>query len=111
MKHYEIVLVDFPYIDKPWESKKRPCVLLSEPRGEYNLVVVAFITGKEGVSKLKNDDVVIAPDSMNGLVKDSVIQVHKLASVMESDIVGSIGLLNEKDTTIIKTVLKNMFDL
>jgi mRNA-degrading endonuclease toxin of MazEF toxin-antitoxin module len=97
MEEYEIVIVEFPYIDKPWESKKRPCVLLTQPNGEYDIVIIAYITSQDFVSsKLETHDIKIKPDNYNNLTKDSVIQLYKLTSIMEKDIVSSVGVFGTK---------------
>jgi mRNA-degrading endonuclease toxin of MazEF toxin-antitoxin module len=111
MKRYEIVLIDFPFVDKPWESKKRPCVLLSHPKGEHGIVVIEYITSKEVISKISDDDILIKPDTQNNLTKDSVVQVYKLASVMENVIIASVGTLSEKDSQKIEKSLSGLFEL
>jgi mRNA-degrading endonuclease toxin of MazEF toxin-antitoxin module len=111
MKRYEIVLIDFPFVDKPWVSKKLPCVLLSHPKGEHGIVVIAYITSKEVISKISDDDILIKPDTQNNLTKDSVVQVYKLASVMENVIIASVGTLSEKDSEKVKKNLQKLFKL
>jgi mRNA-degrading endonuclease toxin of MazEF toxin-antitoxin module len=111
MKQYQIVIVDFPYIDNPTESKKRPCVLLSKPKGKYSIVIVGFITSRENIIKLDKNDVIIQPNTINSLNKVCVAQVYKLTSIMEQDIVGTIGMLNTSESSSIQHNLRKVFEL
>jgi mRNA interferase MazF len=111
IQNYNIVVVDFPFVDKPWESKKRPCVLLSEPQGVHDLVIIGFMTSSEEILKPGKNDVLIMPSSSNNLTKPSIIQTYKLATIMEQDILGSIGELDTEDSQKVQKSLVRVLGL
>jgi mRNA-degrading endonuclease toxin of MazEF toxin-antitoxin module len=108
---YEIVIVDFPYIDNPDRGKKRPCVLLTKPAGKYDIVIVAFITTNSAKSSRSMYDIVIKPDTKNNLEGESVLQLYKIASIAEASICGSIGYISSQASEAIGKKLTALFQL
>jgi len=110
---YEIVLVNFPYVDNPNKSKLRPCVKLTKKFGENDLVIIAFITSKTSRKSYVEDglEVFIEPNSSNNLIASSVVVPYKLTSIMNRDIIAKVGELNIESRKKLRTVLKKIFVL
>ena len=95
MKNYfrgDIVVIEFPFSNLS-ESKKRPVLVLKNPKGE-DLIVVQ-ITGS---SYEKNSEILLKTGDFKqgSLNRDSYIRIDKIASVEKSLIKYQIGSLNQK---------------
>jgi len=93
----KLVRIKYPFIEQPNVFKERPAILLTKPFGQYNLVVVAFITSQ--LTEILPTDVWIKRTHLEfaktGLAKDSLIKIHKLSSIEPKHILGIIGELPE----------------
>ena len=98
----DIVLVSFPFTDLS-DNKIRPSLVLIE--AEYD-ITVSFITTQTGW----NDEVsvMITATSENGLKKDSLIRLNKLATIDKELVKGKIGALNKQEITIVNQKLKDI---
>lgn len=105
MAKADIILIPFPFSDLS-DTKIRPCLVLLE--SEYD-VTVSFITTQRGWHD--NNSVAIKPLSTNGLKKDSLIRLNKLATIDKELIMGEIGMLDEADKKIVNQKLKEIFQL
>jgi mRNA interferase MazF len=107
-----IVLVPFPFDDFS-ASKVRPALCLTSEIGEYNHVIIAFITSKIP-SDLVESDLVINKKSKNyigtGLTVDSVIRLHKIVTIPKSLIKRKLGVINESVKVEIKRKIEQLFD-
>lgn len=101
----EIVLIPFPFTNLT-DTKIRPCLVLIE--AEYD-VTVSFITTQTGW----NDEgsVPVKPSPENGLKKDSLIRLNKLATIDKELILGKIGELGIVDMDLVNLNLKKILDL
>lgn len=105
MKKGDIVLIPFPFTNLKG-TKKRPAVVLYA--GEMD-IIVSFIT-----SKLKwydKTDVLVEPDSKNGLKKPSIIRTEKLATLDTNLVIGKLGALNKNLIKELNLKLKEIFKL
>lgn len=98
----DIVLLDFPYTDNS-KSKRRPALVIKE--FEDSDIIVCRIT-----TKIYNSDydIKINKSSDNGLLTDSVIRVHKIATISKSLISQKIG---KTQKNIIKSIVQQIFHL
>lgn len=79
MFEYKIVLIPFPFDDLN-SIKVRPAICLTEPKGNYKHVVVAFITSKTPDDLSESDFLInkkAANFSRTGLSVTSIIRLHK----------------------------------
>jgi mRNA-degrading endonuclease toxin of MazEF toxin-antitoxin module len=110
-----IVRTDFPFMEDPLQKKVRPALCLNKPIGEYEIVLLAYITTKCFV--LGDFDVVIENDHREfentGLSQSSVIQLYKISaiSLQGSDIKGQIGVLPDNLEVKVKSKLRNLLGL
>lgn len=56
-------------------------------------------------------DVIIHNWRDSGLLKPSVVRVHRLSAILQRDLLEEIGYIDEKDKTAIKLALKELFML
>jgi mRNA interferase MazF len=105
MAKADIILIPFPFTDLS-NTKIRPCLVLLE--SEYD-VTVSFITTQTGWND--NNSVVIKPLSTNGLKKESLLRLNKMATIDKELIMGKIGMLNDAEKKIINQKLKEIFQL
>jgi mRNA interferase MazF len=102
MKKGEIVLIPFPFTDLTG-SKLRPALVLV---ADNNDVTVSFITTQ--IRWQESTDVVIKPSPNNGLKKESLLRLSKLATIDASLIIGILGTL---DANTIQTINQNLIKI
>lgn len=105
MAKADIILIPFPFTNLS-DTKIRPCLVLID--GEYD-VTVSFITTQTGWND--NASLHIKPTKSNGLKKESLIRLNKLATIDKELIIGKIGKLNAAETETINRKLKEVFQL
>lgn len=101
----DIILVPFPFTNLSG-SKIRPALVLISSDID---VTIAFIT-----TQFNRDDescVSIEASIENGLKKNSLIRLNKLASVDNNLVLGKIGSLQSSDIVRINSQLKKIFQV
>ena len=102
---FEIVVVPFPYADKPAE-KRRPALVVSGPKlSRYGLVWVAMITSAENESW--PCDVIISNLKRAGLPAPSVVRPAKIACVEATRIERRAGRLDKAAARSVAQRLSN----
>ena len=89
MKKGDVILIPFPFTNLSGE-KLRPALVLHV---SFSDVTVAFITTQLGFREPIN--ILIKPDPENGLRLDSVIILHKLATIAKELIEGRLGSISD----------------
>ncbi len=105
MAKADIILIPFPFTNLT-DTKIRPCLVLLE--SEYD-VTVSFITTQTGWND--KNSVTIKPLSTNGLKKESLVRLNKLATIDKELIMGEIGRLTDAERNKINQKLKEIFQL
>ncbi len=98
MIKYSIVAVSFPFSEDKSESKLRPVLCITDFVGKHNEVIVAYITTKIKDNRLNTD--ILVEENANyfvetGLLKTSMIKLHKVTTITKSEITGKIGFLSK----------------
>ncbi|MDQ3098876.1 MAG: type II toxin-antitoxin system PemK/MazF family toxin [bacterium] len=110
---FDIINVDFPFIDSPSKSKLRPALIISKARGKHSIVVIAYVTSKKNV--LLDTDVIIDSQDKSfkqtGLKRTSYIRLHRISTVQLDKIKGEIGILPEKYSKEVKEKIRVLFEL
>ncbi len=110
---FNIVLVSFPFEDFKTQ-KVRPALCLTEPIGDHEHVVLAFISSKIP-DFFDRSDLLIEINSelgkTTGLITDSVIRFHKIISIPKTLIKRKLGFIHESHINIINQKIKQLFDL
>ncbi|MGD1809234.1 type II toxin-antitoxin system PemK/MazF family toxin [Dapis sp. BLCC M126] len=97
----KIVLVPFPFDDLS-STKVRPAVCLTNPVGQYNHIILAFITSKVPTKFLETHILLDTnhPDfTLSGLRKSSVIKLDVMITLRTSLIRREIGKLSSNTQT------------
>lgn|SRR5690554_4059408 len=105
MKKGNIVLVSFPFTDFSSE-KIRPALVLYP--GSLD-VIVAFISTQ--MHRKEQTDIELAPTLDNGLKRQSIVRLSKLATIDKKMVRGLLGNINSKSLAAINTGLKEIFQL
>lgn len=105
MNKGDVVLIPFPFSDFSG-AKNRPAVILIETDED---VTVAFITTQ---LKWKTEfDVLLQSSDLNGLKKDSLIRLNKLATIDKELVIGRLGSIDETSTGLLNKNLIRIFRL
>jgi mRNA interferase MazF len=105
MKKGDIILIPFPFTDLSG-SKYRPALVLNS--GEDD-VTVAFITTQ--LYTKSDTDIFIEQTEKNGLKKDSLIRLSKLATLDKKLAEGRMGEITTANINIVNAKLKIIFQL
>ena len=100
----EIVLINFPFTDGRG-AKKRPALSLLDSRDGD--ILVARITSHKYRTKY---DIDVTHWQNSGLLKPSVVRIHKLATLNTTNIDRTLGKLNTKDQKKVKSIFKRLVD-
>lgn len=101
----DIILVPFPFTDLSG-NRNRPAVVLTQSKLD---ITVAFVSTQ--LKWKESTDVELIPSPINGLKKDSIIRLSKLATIDKKLAIGSIGKLSVQELNLVNQNLKIIFDL
>jgi mRNA interferase MazF len=105
MKKGDIVLIPFPFTDLSG-NKNRPAVVLS---GNKYDIIVAFVSTNLNWSD--ETDIALKANPENGLKKDSLIKLSKIATLEKSLILGLLGNIDANTMDAINQNLLRIFSL
>lgn len=100
-----IVLIEFPHTDMMGVSR-RPALVLYDA-GDQD-VLVARITSQEQNTKA---DLKITDWRKCGLLDESYIRLGKLATIEKNFILRKLGYLEANEMIIVKSMMRNIFNL
>lgn len=108
-----IVLVPFPFDDFS-TLKVRPALCISDFTGNYDHVIIAFISSK--IPSKPSESEIIIPveskkESTTGLMVDSVIKLHKVVSIPKAMIKRKLGKIDVETRTIVVAKLKHLLHI
>jgi len=108
MKTGDIVLIPFPFSELT-QVKIRPAVVITETKDKYKDLVLAAISSQVP-SSLSAAEIIIRPDSLNGLRTASIIKVDRIFTLKSEKVVAQIGRLSlklgEEFTRIFKSLVE-----
>ncbi|MEI8204792.1 MAG: type II toxin-antitoxin system PemK/MazF family toxin [Bacteroidota bacterium] len=105
MKKGDIILVPFPFTDLT-DSKNRPALVLIDSELD---VTLAFISTQ--IHWKETYDILLKPDAENGLKKESLIRLSKLATIDNDLVFGRLGQIDSLTMSIVNTNLKLLLKL
>ena len=105
MNKGDIILITFPFTDLSG-SKLRPALVLAADRDD---VTVAFIT--TNLQQLNNVDMFLQKSTTNGLKKDSLVKMNKIATLDHGLIMDSVGQLVEDELKEVDRKLLILFNI
>lgn len=86
----------------------RPVIVISQPQGRHNIVVIIPISSQ---IKREGPDMVLRQWKSEGLIKPSVARVHRLTTMLQSDLIAELGELQSKDIKSLKDAIRTFLDL
>lgn len=105
MNKGEIILITFPFTDLSG-SKLRPALVLAADKED---ITVAFIT--TNLQQVNNTDMLLRKNSINGLKKDSLVKMNKIATLDHSLAMGKVGQLAENELKEVDRKLVIFFNI
>jgi mRNA interferase MazF len=105
MKKGDIILLPFPFTDLSG-SKLRPAYVLYATKED---VTVSFVTTQ--IKWKEKSDVIIKPSVQNGIKKDSLIRVSKIATIDIGLVWGRLGSMEMELQEVVNQNLKELLDL
>ena len=105
MQKGDIVLIPFPFTDLTG-SKKRPALILMVGKLD---VTVSFISTQPHWQE--PTDLLLQPNSVNGLKKPSLIRVGKIATIDKTLVIGKLGNTNDEEMEELNKKLIEVFDI
>jgi mRNA interferase MazF len=113
MKPGEVHLARFPF-GGTTGGKVRPVLVLTGPLGTVPEALVAYITSVMPASLLPTDlalDPSLAEHATTGLKALSLLRLHKLATIHESDLVRFLGSVSQTTWSEVETKLRLLLGL
>lgn len=110
---YELVSVIFPFADNATKGKPRPGFIISLPVGKHGQVIVAYVTTNL-TEKLATDIILDSSKDYfpeTGLIKTSLLKLHRLSTFQPSALNEGAGHLPEKLIPELKKKLRKVFGL
>lgn len=101
----DIVLIKFPFTDLTG-SKLRPAVVLFISDLD---IMVSFITTQ--LNRIEPTDIKLSPSFQNGIKKNSLIKLSKIATIDKTLALGKIGKLTQMEITELNLKLKLLLQL
>ena len=105
MKKGHIIFIPFPFTDLTG-NKIRPALVLADTELD---VTVAFVSTQLQWKEVT--DIVLQPNNENGLKKESLVRLSKLATIDKDLAFGRLGQLDEKSIEIVNNNLKVILQL
>lgn len=101
----DIVLITFPFTDLSG-TKLRPAIVLVDSEND---ITVCFITSQ--LEWRDKSDIILHPSPENGLRKQSLIRIAKIATLDKSLAKGLLGKLTSDELTLVNEKLKELLQL
>jgi mRNA interferase MazF len=105
MEKGDIILIPFPFTDLSG-NKNRPALVLVS--GEID-ITVAFISTQ--IKWKEETDVILKPTRKNGLKKESIIRLSKIATIDKDLALGLIGQIDKESISLINQNLIKILKL
>ncbi len=115
MKRGDVVLADFPFFDRPGK-KRRPALVIQADSYNTKLVttVVAMISGQMKYAADPSQCIVdptTAEGASSGLAGPSVVKCNNVLTILQADVVRTIGTLSVKLMQQVNQCLKVVLEL
>ena len=108
MKTGDIVLIPFPFSELS-EVKLRPAVVVTITKDKYKDIVLSAISSQVSTSLLSTE-ILMKPDSSNGLRVESVIKVDRIFTLKGEKVIAKIGKLSTSSLVKFKIIFRSLVD-
>lgn len=105
MQQGDIILIPFPFTDLKGSKNRLALILIA---GNLD-ITVSFISTK--LHWQEAADLLLHPNSVNGLKKPSLIRIGKMATIDKSLVIGKLGNLNFKEIGVLHKKLIQIFEI
>lgn len=105
MKKGDIVLIPFPYTDLTGNKNRPALVLISSEKD----ITVSFISTQIHLKEYY--DILIRPSNTNGLKKESLLRLSKIATLDKDLALGLLGRIDKSYLQLINSNLKSILQL
>lgn len=103
-----IVLIPFPFSEIN-NVKIRPAVVIAETKDKYKDIILSAVSSQIP-ALLSSAEILIKPDSLNGLRVASVIKVDRIFTLKTEKIITKLGRLSLKNTNEFCRVFRELVD-
>ena len=97
----------FPFLDTH-EDKVRPVIVVSLPQSTHKIVAIIPVSSK---AKREDVDIILKDWKDEGLLKPSVARVHRLTTLLQSDLLTELGTLHDDDAQALQNSMRNFLNL
>ena len=104
---FGVYTAKFPFLENDKE-KIRPIIVVSKPYGRYNIVTVVPVSASTGQEEV---DIKLLEWLQAGLIEPSIARVHRLSTLLQSELTSQLGTLSEKDQANLLRALKRLLGL
>ena len=105
MQKGDVVLIVFPFTDLSG-NKLRPALVIAETSAD---LTVLFITTQ--LKWQEETDVIVSPDSNNGIKKQSLLRISKIATLDKALVKGRLGFIDPIIQKAVDAKLKHYLQL
>ena len=97
----------FPFLDAD-KDKIRPVIVISKPYGQHNIITVILVSS---TSKKESVDITLHGWREAGLIKPSIARIHRITTLLQSDLTNYLGDLSTGDKHNLQHGLKKLLNL
>ena len=108
MQTGDIVLIPFPFSELT-NVKIRPAIVVTETKDKYKDLILAAVSSQVS-EKISAVEIIIEPDSLNGLRMKSVIKVDRIFTLKSEKLIASLGKLNTGQLINFRLIFKSLED-
>ena len=105
MKKGDLILIPFPFTDLSG-NKNRPTLVIVSSELD---IIVAFISTQ--LKWKEETDILLEPTKENGLKKESLIRLSKLATIDKDLALGRLGKIGNESIILVNNNLKKILKL
>lgn len=104
---FAVYTAKFPFLESD-KGKIRPVIVVSKPYGRYNIVTVVPVSASTGKEEV---DIELLEWQQAGLVGPSIVRIHRVSTLLQSELTSQVGILSKKDQTNLQEALKKLLGL
>ena len=108
MRTGDIVLIPFPFSELT-EVKLRPAIVIAETKDKYKDLVLSAISSQVSDS-LSTTEILVQPDSSNGLRAVSVVKVDRIFTLKAEKVIARIGKFSTSQLVTFKMIFRSLVD-
>ena len=104
----DIILIPFPFAELT-AVKLRPAIVIAETKDKYKDLVLSAVSSQIP-SSITATEILVKPDSANGLRAKSVIKVDRIFTLKSEKVIAKIGRLSTAELATFKMIFRSLVD-